>query len=70
MLTSGQMRYSPQMTVKLQVCVDGRNFCLGAHNRPFDSLGRKFEDKVGLGEPTENPYDSCGGYYWTEHLIL
>jgi hypothetical protein len=33
------------------------SFCLDIRGRRLTIPGRKFEDKVGPGEPTENPYD-------------
>ena len=44
---------------KLLVCMDRSkpSLCLEIHERRLIIPGGKFEDKVGLGEPTENPYD-------------
>jgi hypothetical protein len=54
-LTLGQTRYSPQMTFKLLVCADSPENYLEIHERCLILPGEKFEDKVGLGKPTENP---------------
>jgi hypothetical protein len=54
---------------KLLVCVQiDWSIWLEFHEQWLDTLGIKFEDKVGLGGPTENPYGSCC-HSWIEHLI-
>jgi hypothetical protein len=66
----GQMRYSLLTTVKLLVCTH-RFERLEIHEWLLTVTGRKYEDKVGLGEPTENPYDgrdrnSCMSHSYSE----